>query len=170
MVQEEELPTIPEQELQIGQQIGKGSFGVVYLGEYQVMSKANHLNIVRFFGLFVGKDVGFVMEYAEKGSLYQMIKSGAFTQLPVAQRLPLALQTLYGLRHLHNLQIIHRDLKSLNVLVSRDNTAKIADFGLSRTKMTSSSLQTSVGTPAWMAPEVLRSKSYSYPADVYTWA
>jgi len=196
MVQEEELPTIPEQELQIGQQIAEGSFGVVYLGEYQgnpvaikklkttfaddpevieelkqeskIMSKANHLNIVRFFGLFVGKDVGFVMEYVEKGSLYQMIKSGAFTQLPVAQRLPLALQTLYGLRHLHDLQIIHRDLKSLNILISSNNKAKIADFGLSRTKMTSSLLQTSVGTPAWMAPEVLQSESYSYPADVYS--
>ena len=78
--------------------------------------------------------------------------------------------SVFLFRYLHSRKIIHRDLKSLNVLVGRGGVLKICDFGLAKLRLQSQSLHTKVGTPLWMAPEVMTSGSYSYSADIYSLA
>lgn len=85
------------------------------------------------------------------------------------ERLTLALDVADGMRFLHHSQILHRDLKSMNVLITSENRAKIADFGLSKSKSSMLSHVTGmVGTFAWAAPENLRDRIYRESSDVYS--
>lgn len=70
--------------------------------------------------------------------------------------------------YLHGAQIIHRDLKSHNLLVDRHWTIKVGDFGLSRAMDQTASTMTACGTPCWTAPEVLNNERYTIKADVYS--
>ena len=75
-----------------------------------------------------------------------------------------------GIKYLHEKQnVIQRDVKGRNILVDRSLNAKISDFGLSRQKSNSAQM-TACGTPAWIAPEIVRMENYTEQADVYSFA
>lgn len=71
--------------------------------------------------------------------------------------------------HFGNPPVLHRDLKSANILLDDSYNAKVADFGLSRLKAQQRSMTGNCGTVQWMAPEILASEGYAEPADVYSY-
>jgi len=119
------------------------------------------------------REVGLVVELMERGSLYTVlhpevdVAGGAI--LTLAETLRIAADISDGMRFLHASHLIHRDLKSGNVLVQADGRAKISDFGLSGYRDASTSHMTGItGTPAWTAPEALREEQVHSSCDVYS--
>ena len=106
-----------------------------------------------------------VLELAEKGSLYDVVRDPEIL-FNWRKKVDMALQVASAMEYLHTYGIIHRDLKSLNVLVMRDMTLKLTDYGTSR--VISENMTQNVGTVAWIAPEVLESETYTVKADVYS--
>eukprot|EP01094_Clydonella_sp_ATCC50884_P021620 TRINITY_DN4798_c0_g1_i1.p1 TRINITY_DN4798_c0_g1~~TRINITY_DN4798_c0_g1_i1.p1 ORF type:complete len:214 (-),score=21.49 TRINITY_DN4798_c0_g1_i1:19-660(-) len=105
----------------------------------------------------------------ERGSLRSLMhRSG--TSLSTGTKLEIARQVSKGIAFLHENNVIHRDVKPENVLVSRDMVCKIADFGVSKVKATATSNMSVAGTPMYMAPEVIQGKPYSKKADTYSFA
>ncbi|XP_030200074.1 myosin-IIIb isoform X1 [Gadus morhua] len=151
--------------------------------EYNILrSLSNHPNVVKFYGMFyktdpiAGGQLWLVLELCNGGSVTELIK-GLFMR---SQRLqePLIAYILYGallgLQHLHNNRIIHRDVKGNNILLTTQGGVKLVDFGVSA-QLTSARLRrnTSVGTPFWMAPEVIACEQqydYSYDARCDVWS
>ena len=110
------------------------------------------------------------MEYAQGGTLADMVAAHAQRQEPIAAALVLRWleQTTGALSHLHASRVLHRDLKSQNVLLTLDQQIKLADFGVSRVMTATCQVaETYVGTPCYMAPEVIGSAPYAEPADVW---
>eukprot|EP01099_Mayorella_cantabrigiensis_P003713 TRINITY_DN2801_c0_g1_i1.p1 TRINITY_DN2801_c0_g1~~TRINITY_DN2801_c0_g1_i1.p1 ORF type:complete len:469 (+),score=95.81 TRINITY_DN2801_c0_g1_i1:1003-2409(+) len=89
-------------------------------------------------------------------------------KLTLSNRLKLLITAANGMKYLHQSKVIHRDLKSGNFLVTSDLTCKVADFGISKIKPTLDRTMTSIGTPLYMAPEVICRSRYSYAADVFS--
>uniref|UniRef100_A0AAQ6A925 Myosin IIIB n=1 Tax=Amphiprion ocellaris TaxID=80972 RepID=A0AAQ6A925_AMPOC len=151
--------------------------------EYNILrSLSNHPNVVKFYGMFYKSDnlsggqLWLVLELCNGGSVTELIKS----LLMRSQRLqePVISYILYsallGLQHLHNNRIIHRDVKGNNILLTTEGGVKLVDFGVSA-QLTSARLRrnTSVGTPFWMAPEVIACEQqydYSYDARCDVWS
>ncbi len=109
-----------------------------------------------------------VMELMPKGSLYDVLRTNPDWSLSVKYRI--ALDVVSGLAQLHEKNIIHRDLKSLNILLSDTFRAKISDFGLAKVKSEITSTSQSkgmVGTLGWAAPEVLDQKPHTKSTDIY---
>eukprot|EP00164_Ancoracysta_twista_P002702 GFYU01003596.1.p1 GENE.GFYU01003596.1~~GFYU01003596.1.p1 ORF type:complete len:1677 (-),score=380.96 GFYU01003596.1:129-5090(-) len=133
--------------------------------ECSIMSKLRHPNVVLFIG-FVSEPPCLVTEYCSRGTVYDLIHS----PLPLSWErvISFAVDTCRGMHYLHsfNPQLIHRDLKTPNLLVDDAWNVKVGDFGLSRFK--NDTYMTTVGTPGWAAPEVLRNQHYSEKADVYS--
>jgi len=127
-----------------------------------------HPNLVRTFeaGLWGGR-LFMAMELAPSGSLKDRLGRGG--SLPVAEVERLAGELLAGLAHLHARGIVHRDVKAGNVLLAADGTAKLADFGLARAAgdETVTVTRSALGTPAYMAPEVLDGERAGPPSDLY---
>ena len=105
-----------------------------------------------------------------KGNLHNVLVNEKLTW---NQKIKIALDIARGLNYLHTLNppIIHRDLKSLNILISKKYTAKISDLGFSRTKeKTKRSMTNFVGSIQWMAPEVMSDEQYDLSADIYSFS
>ncbi|NP_001161668.1 TGF-beta activated kinase-like protein [Saccoglossus kowalevskii] len=175
--------------------VGRGSFGVVsraqwkdrtvavkmieteaeikaFLVEVRQLSRVNHPNIVKVYGACTSKPVCLVMEYADGGSLYNVLHgSPPIPQFTAAHAMSWALQCAKGVAYLHAMKpksLIHRDLKPANLLlVAGGTTLKICDFGTAcdiQTYMTNNK-----GSAAWMAPEVFEGSYYSEKCDVFSW-
>jgi len=114
------------------------------------------------------KDKIIVMEYMDMGSLYGYLRKGAIT---LAQIHKIGKEIALGMNYLHGENILHRDLTSKNILLSKYMEAKVADFGLSKIKLAESqSLSDTIGSVAWMAPEVLLNASnFTKASDVYSY-
>jgi len=139
--------------------------------EFKIMCAVHHPNIVQFFGASFKPKLCMVMEYCARGSLYHVLKDEAI-EIGWDRALSLMLQTMEGLHALHTNkpQIMHRDLKSLNLLVTDDWQVKVADFGLSRFD-TADSLETLKqmrGTFAYCAPESYNGAKYTIKSDIYS--
>lgn len=140
------------------------------INEILVMKDSQHDNIVNFLDSYLrgNNDLLVVMEYMEGGSLTEVIENNE-CKLNERQIATICNETLKGLQFLHKKHIIHRDIKSDNVLLSATGNVKITDFGFCA-KLTDKRAKraTMVGTPYWMAPEVVKQKEYDEKVDVWS--
>merc|ERR1740130_863446 len=131
--------------------------------ELNILSRVRHRNVVQFVGaVTVQPNLCVVMEMMEAGSLHDNIHKQQM-DLPIARMLQIATDVANGCSYLHRQKpmIIHRDLKSQNILLTTNGLAKIADFGLSRFFQQDIATMTGqIGTPGWTAPEVFKHGSY----------
>jgi serine/threonine protein kinase len=103
------------------------------------------------------------------GNLYDFLhKQNNTLQLPVILRIAIGISK--GMDYLHQNNIIHRDLKTANLLIGNDQVVKIADFGVSRHRSQEGDMTAETGTYRWMAPEVINHKAYDHRADVFSFA
>ncbi|KAL1969045.1 hypothetical protein VTN77DRAFT_879 [Rasamsonia byssochlamydoides] len=140
------------------------------VNEIIVMKDSQHANIVNFLDAFLqeqNQELWVVMEFMEGGALTDVIDNNPVIQED--QIATICLETCKGLAHLHSQNIIHRDIKSDNVLLDRVGNVKITDFGFCA-KLTESKSKraTMVGTPYWMAPEVVKQKEYGPKVDCWS--
>ena len=153
------------------------------LMEASYMSVLSHPNLIEFYGAVTEGIHYVIMEFMDCGSLFNYIQTHAeqdAPQFPWPSRLSILRDIIEGMKYMHACGILHRDLKSLNVLVSKTGVpsnplvAKISDYGtciIDRRKELGPQNLEMVGTRTWMAPEVaLRSKTYDAKADVYSFA
>ncbi|KDP41493.1 hypothetical protein JCGZ_15900 [Jatropha curcas] len=144
-----------------------------FLREVAIMKRVRHPNVVLFMGAVTKRPhLSIVTEYLPRGSLYRLIhRPTAGEMLDQRRRLRMALDVAKGINYLHclNPPVVHWDLKSPNLLVDKNWTVKVCDFGLSRFKAnTFISSKSVAGTPEWMAPEFLRGEPSNEKSDVYS--
>ena len=124
------------------------------------------------------EDLIIVMEYCEGGSLRQVLDALDGTPWEVSRQISVAIDIAFGMEYLHSQQVIHRDLKSPNILITGSGVAKVTDFGQSKsatfnTLKSRATSQGSVGTVKWNAPEVdegeITKKSDVFSFSVILW-
>eukprot|EP00741_Cyanophora_paradoxa_P017305 tig00020961_g16715.t1 len=139
--------------------------------EARLLSVLRHPNIINFFGACVSdpQNMMIVTEYCHGGNLFDYIRNN---QLVMERKLEILRDVACGMLYLLNYRnppILHRDLKSPNVLLARDGTAKLCDFGYARVKTEAMRLSGILGTPQWMAPEVLKGElNATEKSDVFS--
>uniref|UniRef100_A0A7S2Z917 Protein kinase domain-containing protein n=2 Tax=Rhodosorus marinus TaxID=101924 RepID=A0A7S2Z917_9RHOD len=151
------------------------------INEAETLSRLRHPNVVLYMGIsfLENKSISIITELMERGSLFHVVhevETGSDgvdrykTDLPLGRRIRFALEAARGLNYLHNCRypVVHKDLKSLNLLVSSDMTVKVADFGLSSIARETLLSSQCGGTPEWSAPEVLRNEKHGLPCDIYS--
>eukprot|EP00026_Physarum_polycephalum_P001170 Phypoly_transcript_01171.p1 GENE.Phypoly_transcript_01171~~Phypoly_transcript_01171.p1 ORF type:complete len:1117 (+),score=199.88 Phypoly_transcript_01171:88-3438(+) len=137
----------------------------LYVNEIELMCRVRHPNVVRIFGCTAPPLVYIVMDYYPS-NLSQLIQK--WSRIPTPVLLKIAKGIANGLFYLHNVaKIIHRDMKPSNVLLDDKNNPKIADFGVARDNAGTLTM-TGIGTPTYMAPEMLKGRKYSDKVDVYS--
>lgn len=187
------------EDLTIGESIGQGSCGSVYHAlwfgsdvavkifskqeysddlilsfrqEVSLMKRLRHPNVLLFMGAVTSPQrLCIITEFLPRGSLFLLLQKNT-SRLDWRRRVHMAMDIARGMNYLHhfNPPIIHRDLKSSNLLVDKNWTVKVGDFGLSRLKHDSYlSTKTGKGTPQWMAPEALRNEPSDEKSDVYSY-
>ncbi|CAG8548816.1 12494_t:CDS:2 [Ambispora leptoticha] len=181
--------------LQLGDCLGKGAFGSVYralnwetgeayavkqvklsnihkaeldviMREIELLSILNHDNIVKYIGFEKSNESLFiVLEYCENGSLHTICKKfGKFPEHLVAFYIG---QVLDGLLYLHEQGVIHRDIKGANILTTKEGRVKLADFGVA-TKTNALNDYAVVGSPYWMAPEIIELSGATTASDIWS--
>ncbi|KAB8611412.1 hypothetical protein FH972_025917 [Carpinus fangiana] len=180
---------------QLGDCLGKGAFGSVYRAldwgtgetvavkrvklanlpkselrvimlEIDLLKNLNHPNIVKYKGFVKSEEsLDIILEYCENGSLHSICKHfGKFPENLVALYMS---QVLHGLLYLHEQGVIHRDIKGANILTTKEGLVKLADFGVA-TKATGLHEASVVGTPYWMAPEVIELSGATTASDIWS--
>ena len=147
----------------------KGSKLRVFQREVSILATAEHPCLLHLVGATDTPPFCIVTEWLDGGSLYQLLHKN----VPVtpSEKTLIAFDIARGMQFLHSRQVLHRDLKSPNVLLDKNKRAKICDFGYSRVADSTDIMTKNVGTPHWMAPELLDANSgYDMKVDVYSYA
>ncbi|KAJ4803949.1 ACT-like protein tyrosine kinase family protein [Rhynchospora pubera] len=181
--------------LKIGNKVASGSYGDLYRGTYcsqdvaikilkperinmdmqrefaqevYIMRKVRHKNVVQFIGACTKPpSLCIVTEFMAGGSVYDYLHKQKGVFKPPAL-LRVAIDVSKGMNYLHQNNIIHRDLKTANLLMDENEVVKVADFGVARVKAQSGVMTAETGTYRWMAPEVIEHKPYDHKADVFS--
>lgn len=180
---------------QLGDCLGKGAFGSVYRAlnwgtgetvavkqikladlpkselrvimlEIDLLKNLDHANIVKYQGFVkTPETLNIILEYCENGSLHSISKNfGRFPENLVAHYMA---QVLHGLSYLHEQGVIHRDIKGANILTTKYGLVKLADFGVA-SKTSGLHDSAVVGTPYWMAPEVIELSGATSASDIWS--
>ncbi|ERF68474.1 hypothetical protein EPUS_05613 [Endocarpon pusillum Z07020] len=180
---------------QMLEELGSGSFGTVYKAiekatgeivavkhidlestdedlqevqaEISLLSTCASPFVTQYKASFLrGYKLWIVMEYLGGGSCQDLLKPGVFSEAHIAI---VCQQILLGLQYLHQEGKLHRDIKAANILLSQSGKVKLADFGVAAQLVNIRSLRnTFVGTPFWMAPEVIQQSGYDFKADIWS--
>jgi calcium/calmodulin-dependent protein kinase I len=188
-----------EEKYEIGKELGKGAFSSVYRAknkftdeevaikvvkkrdvekrdlellerEIKILKKLKHPNIVRLFDLFDSPEsIYIVLELVPEGELFDhLITNGVYTESDARS---IVRQVLEGVDYMHKNGVVHRDLKPENLLCKDATHIKIADFGMSKDISSMGMLKTAVGTPSYIAPEIIQgvnSTAYDSGCDIWS--
>eukprot|EP00768_Dysnectes_brevis_P002146 gnl/Dysnectes_brevis/1679_a1909_1878.p1 GENE.gnl/Dysnectes_brevis/1679_a1909_1878~~gnl/Dysnectes_brevis/1679_a1909_1878.p1 ORF type:complete len:436 (+),score=131.65 gnl/Dysnectes_brevis/1679_a1909_1878:132-1439(+) len=186
----------PDEYYELVSQLGEGSYGVIWkardistgemvaikkvpieedyeeiLQEVDILKRCDHKNVTKYHGSFYDdeeEELWIVMELCEEGAISDLMYSRGRC-LNDKETAFLMRESLVGLQYLHKSRMIHRDIKANNILVTSQGEIKLADFGVSaQLTSTLSKRQTAIGTPFWMAPEVIRETKYDASADIWS--
>jgi len=181
-------------EITLEKQISEGGYGLIYKGRWRetvvavkmlkmdmkeehvrdfiyecyTMESLRHPNIVMFLGACTKPpNLAIVLEYCSRGSLWSILQNPDL-KLSWDDRRRMAMDAARGVNYLHSFPtpVLHRDLKSLNLLLDENFRIKVADFGWTRTM--ASTMTGKIGTYQWMAPEVISGHNYTEKADVFS--
>lgn len=139
--------------------------------ELSIMSLLQHPNLVRCYGGYANTstDTYYLLMDLMDVDINQILSTTTFWKTDYPQILRIALQAAKGMCYLHDCNLIHRDLKSVNLLIDKNYSVKVCDFGLSRVVARKKQNMTgNVGTVSWIAPEVFEQQPYDAKADVYS--
>eukprot|EP00357_Protocruzia_adherens_P032606 CAMPEP_0114995068 /NCGR_PEP_ID=MMETSP0216-20121206/13508_1 /TAXON_ID=223996 /ORGANISM="Protocruzia adherens, Strain Boccale" /LENGTH=567 /DNA_ID=CAMNT_0002359037 /DNA_START=333 /DNA_END=2036 /DNA_ORIENTATION=- len=144
--------------------------------ERDIVCCLKHPKIVSFYGICnttkptdKEKSICMVMEYMQRGSLHELIHRKRLS-FSYTQTIKLLKDVSQAMIYMHERNILHRDIKSANILVDDNFNAKLCDFGLAKSEkdVKQTEYHSRVGTPNWMAPEILKQEMYTRAADVYS--
>uniref|UniRef100_A0A665SVZ4 non-specific serine/threonine protein kinase n=1 Tax=Echeneis naucrates TaxID=173247 RepID=A0A665SVZ4_ECHNA len=168
--------------------IGEGSFGKAILvkskedgfichykarqesrKEVAVLAKMSHPNIVQYKESFEeGGSLYIVMDYCEGGDLFKKINAQKGLLFSEEQILDWFVQICLALKHVHDRKILHRDIKSQNIFLTKDGTVQLGDFGIARVLNSTVELaRTCIGTPYYLSPEICENKPYNNKSDIW---
>ncbi|XP_073672798.1 serine/threonine-protein kinase Nek1 [Garra rufa] len=137
--------------------------------EVAVLANMSHPNIVQYKESFEESGCLYiVMDYCEGGDLFKKINNQKGTLFPEEQILDWLVQICLALKHVHDRKILHRDIKSQNIFLTKDGTIQLGDFGIARVLNSTVELaRTCIGTPYYLSPEICENKPYNNKSDIW---